>query len=119
MKLREFENEQALDLLADIIEPIARIMADKKVEKMVKAKKPVLVIASHILKNNKKDVIEIVATMNGADPATFKFNTVTLLKDIVDIMSDPDIVSLFTSQSQMTDSVPSGSATENTEEEKQ
>ena len=114
MKLREFENEQALDLLADIIEPIARIMADKKVEKMVKAKKPVLVIASHILKNNKKDVIEIVATMNGADPATFKFNTVTLLKDIVDIMSDPDIVSLFTSQSQMTDSEPSGSATVST-----
>lgn len=118
MKLREFENEQALDLLADIIEPIARIMADDKIEKMVKAKKPVLIIASHILKNNKRDVIEIVAMMNGADPATFKFNTVTLLKDVVEIMDDPDIISLFTSQGQMTEEGSSGSATENTEEEK-
>lgn len=119
MKLREFENEQALDLLADIIEPIAHIMADDKVEKMVKAKKPVLIIASHILKNNKKDVIEIVAMMNGADPTTFRFNTVTLLKDIVEIMNDPDIISLFTLQGQTTDSESSGSATVNTEEEKQ
>ena len=119
MKLTEIENEQALDFLADVIDPIAKIMSDEKVEKMNKAQKPVLTMASYILKSHKKEVIEIVAMMHGENPATYRFNTVSLLHDVVDVLNDPDVLSLFSLQGQMMEDEHSGSATENTEEKEQ
>lgn len=113
MKLTDFENEQALDLLADIIEPAAMIMGDAKVKEMVDSRKPVLLIASYILKNHKKQVIKIEAIMHGKTPETVRFNTATLIKDVVDIFNDSELVDLFTSQGQMKQEGSSGSATEN------
>lgn len=119
MKLSDFENEEALDLLADIIEPAARIMGDKNVEMMTKSKKPALVIAGYALKNHKDSVIEIVAALHREDPTKVRFNTASLLKDLLDILNDRELLDLFTSQGQTTEGEPSGSATVNTEESEQ
>jgi len=119
MRLSDFENEEALDLLADILDPATEIMADKNVEVMVRGKQPTLKIASYILKNHKGPVIEIVAAMHKEDPKTIKFTPVQLLKDLTDIMNDKDVMSLFTLQGQLTEGDTSGSAMENTEESEQ
>ena len=119
MRISDYENEEALDLLADLIEPAAMIMSDKKVEGMVKSKKPALLIAPYILKNHKKSAIEIVAALHREDPARVKFNAVSLLNDLLDIINDPQMAELFTLQSQNPQDIVSGSATENTEEEEQ
>ena len=117
MKISDFENEAALDLLADIIDPAATIMADKEVEKLYKDGKPAMVIAAYILKHHKKSAIEIIAALHQESPDKVKFNAVTLMWDVVDIINDPLMRDLFTSQGQSTPSGNSGSATENTPED--
>ena len=117
MRLSDYENEEALDLLADLIEPAARIMKDKKVEAMVRAKEPGISIAVYILKNHKESAIEIVASLHRETPETYSFNALSLVNDILDILNDPEIENLFSSQEQT--STSSGSATENTGESEQ
>lgn len=119
MRLSDFENEAALDLLADIIEPAAEIMADKKVEMMTRSGKPVILVATYILKNHKKPAIEIIAALHGEKPETVRFNAITLLHDLVDLINEPMVRDLFTSQGQNTDAKRSGSAMANTTGEEQ
>lgn len=119
MRISEFENDEALDLLADIMDPISDIMGDKVVEGMVKAKKPTLLIAKYALKNYKKSVIEIVALLNKTTPDKVRFNVIGFLKDIVDLITDLEGVGLFTLQGQTLGEDNSGSATENTEDGEQ
>ena len=116
MRISDFENEEALDLLADIIEPAAQIMADEKVAEMVRAEKPALIIAPYILRNHKKSTMEIVASLHKTTPDKVRFNAVTLLSDLLDIINDPEVMGLFTSQGQIMQDNVSGSATENTTE---
>ena len=114
MRLSDYENEEALDLIADLIEPAARIMQDKKVEALVNKKEPAIKIAGYILKNHKQSAIEIVASMHRESPETYRFTALTLVNDLLDILNDPQIEELFSSQGQI--STSSGSATENTKE---
>ena len=113
MRITDFENEEALDLLADIIEPAAYIMADKKVPELFKEKPPIFT-AGYILKNHKKSAIEIIAALHKESPEKIRFNAVTLLSDVIDLINDPVVKDLFTSQGQNMDEESSGSATEST-----
>lgn len=119
MKLSDFENEEALDLLADIMEPAAKIMADKKVEAMFRAETPALIIAPYVLRHHKKSAIEIISALHQTTPDKLKFNAVSLLKDLIDLMNDEQVAELFTLQGQMTQDTSSGSAMGTTEDEKQ
>ena len=113
MRLSDFENEDALDLLANIIEPAAEIMSDQKVVQIYK-EKPMLFMVAEILRHHKHSAIEIVAAMHGKKPDEYKFNVITLTNDVLEILNDPEIQQVFSSQSQMSDEKPSGSATEST-----
>ena len=110
MRLTDYENEEALELLADILEPAAVIMSDKEIATMVQSGVPVLVVAPKILRGHQKEVVEIVASLHREKPDTFKFNAVSLLKDLIDIMNDPELIDLFTSQGQILQDMSSGSA---------
>ena len=116
MRLSDFENEDALDLLADIIEPASEIMSDQKVVQAFKSGKPTMFAVAEILRNHKRSVIEIIAAMHKEDPDKVKFNTVTLTNDVLEILNDPQIEQVFSSQSQTSEKASSGSATANTEE---
>lgn len=97
MKLTDIQNEQALDVLADIIEPTAEILADEEVQRIYKSE-PKLKLATYIIRNYKKNIIEIMARLDGADPAEYKFNLLTLPKKLLELLNDPDLADLFTSQ---------------------
>jgi hypothetical protein len=114
MKLSEYKGEQALDMLADLIEPVTAIMADKEIARMAKAQMPVIKVAKLAIKNHKKEVIEILAILDGADPKNYaeKVNLFTLPAKLMEILNDPDVMSLFTLQGQKTVETSSGSATE-------
>lgn len=118
MKLSDYKGEQALDLLADIIEPIAMIMADKEIIAIANSGKPVIKIIKPMIKNHKKEVIEIMAVLDGEDPESYekKIDIFTLPVKLVTIINDPYIKDLFTSQGQNKEETNSGSAMENTEE---
>lgn len=118
MKLSDFENEEALDLLANIIDPAAEIMNDPKVVKIFKERPPLFAV-KEILLHHKQAAIEIVAAMHGKKPDEYKFNILTLTGDVLELLNDPEVAEVFSSQSQTGAETSSGSATESTEDEEQ
>ena len=121
MKLSDFRGEEALDVLADIFEPLALICADEEIQKLRETTHPMMDYIKPILKNRKKEIIQILARLNNQPEEEYKANLslVTLPLQILDFMNDPEIQSLFFSQSQNPAEplASSGSVTENTEAE--
>ena len=116
LKLSEIRGEAALDVLADIMEPAVEIMTDKDVKTLFRAKKKVEAIAL-MIKNHKRATIAIMAALNqkSVDEFMAEVNIITLPLTILNIMNDPDLASLFTSQGLKKPETDSGSAMENTE----
>ena len=114
MKLSEYQGEEALDILADLIEPACEIMSDKEIGDVFK-KYRFKAIGSAI-KNHKMAVIQIMATIDGVPVDEYKCNVFTLPVKILELLNDPALVQLFTYQGQMGDAKSSGSVSENTEE---
>ena len=113
MKLSEYQGEAALDILADLIEPVGEIMTDKEIGEVFKKNR--FRAIGLAIKNHKKAVMQIMATMDGVPVDEYNCNVFTLPVKILEILNDPDIVQLFTYQGQTGDANSSGSASENTE----
>lgn len=114
MKLSEYQGEAALDLLADLIEPAGEIMSDKEIGDVYKENR--FKAIGLAIKNHKKAVMQILATMDGVPVDEYKCNVFTLPVKILELLNDPDIVQLFTYQGQTGDANSSGSASANIEE---
>lgn len=87
MKLSEIQNEQALDVLADIIEPAASILADEEVKRIYNTE-PKLKLVSYIIKNHKQSVIEIMAKLDGKEPENYTFTLLSLPKKLLELIND-------------------------------
>lgn len=115
MKLSEIKGEKALDAVADLIEPVAEIMCDKEISDIRKQKDGGKVKAiSLAIKKHKSAVMSILATLNDQTVEEYakECNVLSLPKQLLDIINDPAMFDLFSSQNQET-STPSGSAMEN------
>ena len=97
MKLSQFENDEALELMADIMEPVADILADEEVKKIYQSE-PKLKLAAYIMRNHKASITEIMARLDKKDPKTYRFNPVTLMAKILDLLNEPELINLFTLQ---------------------
>ena len=118
MKLSEIKGEQALDVLADLIEPASEIMTDKMVAATAKSGQKMRAIKLAI-KNHKKAVIEILAALDGADVDNYEVNVLTLPAKLLEIFNDPMVMNLFSSQVEKTEKTSSTPAMENIEESEQ
>lgn len=125
--LSDLKGEEALDVLADIIEPLAQVFADADIQKLQKAQKEGKKIApieyiKIALKNHKEEVFYILSRVENVPVDEYKetVNIMTLPLQILSVANDPMVKSLFQSQSQtsITSLASSGSATTNTEAEK-
>ena len=114
-KLSEYKDEEALELLADLIDPVTEIIIDKEVVKEFKKNK--LRGISKAIKKHKSAVFRCLAVLDGTPDKEYHCNIVTLPKTILEIINDKDLIDFFNSQSQETDEGSSGSATENGEAE--
>ena len=115
MKLSDFKGEEAIEVLADIMEPASVIMSDPDVQRMITHKgNSYLKIASYILKEHPKDILNMYEplTKESKEEAT----PPKLIRLILDIINDEELRSLFSSQSPDEALKSSGSATENTED---
>ena len=112
MKLSDLKGEAALEALADIIDPAIEILADKEMVKAFKTK-PRIEIIKMAIKRHKKAVLTILAALDGETPETYEVNILSLPKKMLEVFNDPELQSLFSSQSQTATSF--GSASENTE----
>ena len=97
MKITEFENEEALDLLADVMDPISVICADEEVKNCKSKLKAVQII----LKKYKKEIITVLARMNNTPVSEYKCNLITITRDLMELLNEfngmEDIMSVFQS----------------------
>ena len=119
MKLSEIKGEKALDTIAELIEPVAEIICDAEIAKTRKQEGGRVKAISIAIKNHKSAVMSILAALNGQTVEEYakECNVLSLPKQLLDIINDPVMFDLFTSQNQET-LTPSGSAMENTKAEK-
>ena len=72
MKLSEYRNEAAIELLADILEPATKILADEKIKELING--PRISLIKYVLKNHKSEIIEILAIMDGVPVEEYECN---------------------------------------------
>jgi hypothetical protein len=115
MKLSEYRGADALDLLAEIIDPVAKILADQEIWRIAQKGRAIDGV-KYGIKNYKNEIIEILAAMDGVPADEYKCNIFTLPMKVMEIINDKEMQDFFTSQFQMMEETSFGTATENTEE---
>ena len=112
-KLSEYKDEEALDLLADLMEPVTEIITDKEVVEAF-FKKTRLSGIMLAIKKHKKAVFECMAILDGVPVEEYHCNLITLPKTILAVVNDKEFLTFFKSQGQeYLEEESSGSATEN------
>lgn len=114
MKLSDYKGEDALEVLAELIEPAAEVFGDPEFRKIYNSG-PKVKAVKYALKQHKEPILYMLATLDGESPETYRPGLLTLPAKLLEILNDPELVSLFQSQAQSTDKTSSGPATENTE----
>ena len=119
--LADVKGDAALDLVADLIDPVTEIMSDPVVaaayrgtEKEPGSKAKAIKVA---IKTHKKAVTTILALMDEEDPKTYEPSAMVIPVRLLQILNDPDMNSLFTSADQSSEENTSGSVSENTKAE--
>ena len=116
MKLSDYKNEDALDLLADLMEPVADIMADAELKALAtKQNANKLEIAQYVLRNKKAQLVTIFARMNNTPRNEYKATAPEMLAQLLDALNDKALADFFASQAQQKIGASSGLVTENTE----
>lgn len=113
MKLSEFKDDAALELIADIIEPATEILADPAIkEAFGRSKMAAIKVA---IKNHKNAIKEIVARLDGKNPEEYHFTALSLPIKLLSMFNDPDLQQLFTFSGQTEGENACSSASENIE----
>ena len=113
MKFSEIKNEQAIEALADMFDPIIEIASDDKIKSAARTDNKILVVKL-MLKNHSRAIFEIMAALDGTPVDDYECNIITLPTKLLELFSRPEFGFLFPSQSQ-TEETSSGSAMVNTE----
>ena len=120
--LFDVTGEEALDLLADAVEPLSVIFKDKELMKAVgNPKISTLEKVQMLIRAHKAEVFQLMALIDGEDVKDYKPNVFTLPIRLNQLVSDERIVEalsqVFPSSPQKEVSGSSGDVTENTEGE--
>ena len=114
--MKQRTNEEELDLFADLIEPVAEILADPEIRDNWKpGEKPVKLIRMAI-KNHKREIIEILARIDDVPVDEYHVSALTLPVKVMRLVNNPEVQELFTGRDQMNVAGDSGAATGNTED---
>lgn len=122
MKLSEYRGEDALEIVANMIEPAAEIFGDKEFAKLWQSgdKAGRVQAAKHAIKAHKEAVIVFLAASDGVnvddreavENYTKRLTVFTIPVKLLQILNDKDIIGLFSSQEQTTVQPSSGPAME-------
>lgn len=99
MRLSEYKGEEAIEVLAEMLEPVVEIVGDNDVREAMNGNK--LKLAALILKTHKHEVLQILAASEreSVEEYSKKVNPFTLPMKLLEIINDPDVQLLFQSQS--------------------
>ena len=119
MRISDYHGEEALDLFADLMFPASEILADKEVVSLARSGQ-VFRSVQKAIKGHKKEVIEILARIEGVEPDEYAktLNPFTLPKVVLENLNDAQenglVDGLFPLRGQKIESGTSGSAMANT-----
>lgn len=111
MRLSDFKDEKGVEIIAKLLVPIKNIASNPKNAEA--RKEGDWAFASAMLQNSPRDAMDMLAILHEQDPKDYHCSAATVLVDVFNMISDPELLALFGLQSQTTAS--SGSASENTE----
>ena len=117
MAYNTLKNEQAIEALADIFDPIMEIASDSEVVSAARSGESALAVKK-ILKNHAKSVVEIMARLDNTPVEEYECDMLTLPVKLIMLFNRPEFEVLFQLQGQTEEATSSGSATQNTKEEK-
>ena len=112
MKLSDIKGDRVLDVIADVIDPIANIAQDKDVAAMFKREavpegmEPREFFATRmragmpaLLKGHKSDIIAIMAAIEGVAPEQYaaSLNLAKLFTDVMELLTDDAFLNFLSS----------------------
>lgn len=118
MRISDFKNEDAIELVADLIEPIGDLISHKEVREAIESGQNRLTIAKTMLSCGKSEVMTILATLNGVPVSEFTCNPISIFKDLLILLNDPEMsefADFFMSAQTPTIKDASGFVAENTQ----
>lgn len=117
MRLSEFKDEKAIEVIADLLEPAEEIISNpankEAAQKIREGKNGKMKFATAMLKNNRSAVMKMLAVLHDTPIEKFHCNAASLIKDLYDMLTDEEILLAFGLQGQESGEESSGSATEN------
>lgn len=112
-KISDYRDEDALDLLADIMEPAVEILADETVRKTFESGNRIQ-LATVAIKGHKESVMQILARLEGVPREEYHCTVFTLPAVVLEVLNDQELLGFFTAQARtMSTAASSGSATAN------
>ena len=118
VKLSEYKNEDAIELLADLIEPVSIVLADKEIVDAFRTRSKLSAIGI-CMKKYSKEMVDILAILERVPREEYECNLFTAPMKVLEILNDPLLQDFFTSQGLKMEEESSGSVMENTEDEEQ
>lgn len=117
IRLSDYKGEEAIELWADLLDPISKIFSDSDIAKVVKSGKSKVFIAQEILKKHKSEAEAILLRID-PEPLDGLNIVVRLIALLAEIGNNEEIAPFFgyVAQEKM-EKESSGSAMENTEAE--
>lgn len=97
MKWNEMDFDAQCDALCMAIDPVEEIATDKELLRLLRDKKP-WQAAGRILRDHRGAVRTVLAAFDGVPVESVRLNLLALPGKIVEILSNPDLIALFTLQ---------------------
>ena len=99
MKLSEYKNEQALEVLGKILDPVAVILANPKIKKAYQDGTQ-LAFVKALLSEHPHEIITILAILDNTPVDQYEVSLTTLPKKVLEILNDDELKDFFASQGQ-------------------
>lgn len=128
MRLSDIKGERAIEVIGELIDPIANIAEDKEASTLFRREKlpdgidaKAFVVSRLrkglpvLLKNHKGDIVTILAAIEGVTPAEYAatLDLGKVFKDLTELLTDKEFMAFFTSEQS---EKSSGSVTANSED---
>ena len=116
-KLSDYKDDEAIELWADLLDPLTAILTDEEIRKVISYGKSRMDIAKAILKKHKSEALEIMLRVD-PEPVNGLNIVMRLIALLADIGSNDEIKSFFGyAEAANTENKFSGSATVSIEDD--
>ena len=121
-KLSEFKDDEAMDVLAEILEPAYNLIKDNDFKVAMRGDKEKGILPNRLeavkvaITKHRKDVVKMMAVLNETPVEKFHYTLLTLPTMMLEMLNDKELIHFFSYKSETDLETPSGSAMENTEE---